>query len=176
MAVLKIITAPNSLLSQVSNEIANINDDIKKLATDMMETMYEENGIGLSAVQIGVLKRIITIDVTQERDASGNLLQKGEQFVMINPKIINASKEKSDFEEGCLSFPREHVKITRPSEITVKFTNLEGKEEEIKTNGLLSVCIQHEIDHLNGITISNYISHLRKEMMMKRLLKYKKTF
>lgn len=174
MAVLRIYTAPDAILSKPSMPILTINDDIKKLAQDMFETMYFENGIGLSAVQVGVLKRIITIDINQKRDAKGNLLEQGEQFVMINPEIIHHSNERKKYEEGCLSFPGEGVEIERPSIITVSYLNLEGEWKQLEAEGLFGICIQHEIDHLNGITISNYVSHLKKELMIKRILKYKK--
>jgi peptide deformylase len=174
MPILKLVTAPDPLLSQVSNNVDAIDEKIKTLAYNMLETMYAENGVGLSAVQVGVLKRIITIDVTQVRDKNGILLQEGEQFIMINPEITEYSNEKKEYDEGCLSFPGESVKIDRPAKIKVAFLDLEGAKKEIEADGLLAVCIQHEIDHLNGITISNYLSHLRKEMMIKRLLKQKK--
>jgi peptide deformylase len=174
MAILKLVTAPDPFLSNSSTKVEVIDEKIKKLAEDMLETMYAENGVGLSAVQVGVLKRIITVDVTQIRDKNGILLEAGEQFVMINPEIISHSQEKKEYDEGCLSFPGESVKIVRPATITVSFQNLDGEQKTIKADGLFAVCIQHEIDHLNGITISNYLSHLRKEMMLKRLLKQKK--
>jgi peptide deformylase len=174
MAILKIVTAPNPFLVKLSMPIEAIDDSVLKLAEDMLETMYHENGIGLSAVQIGVLKRMITVDVNQRRDKDDNLVEKGEQFVMINPEIVESSKEKKEYDEGCLSFPNESVKIVRPSFIVVKYLDLTGAEKQIKAEGLFATCIQHEIDHLNGITISNYLSHLRKELMIKRLLKQQK--
>ena len=174
MAILKLVTAPDPFLAKLSSPVTEVDEKIVNLVEDMFETMYAENGVGLSAVQVGVLLRIITVDVTQKRDKSGNLLEAGEQFAMINPEIIESSAEKKDYEEGCLSFPGEAVNITRPASIKVKFLNTAGKEEIIEADGLFAVCIQHEIDHLNGITISNYLSHLRKEMMIKRLLKQKK--
>lgn len=174
MAILKVYTAPDLILTKKSEVILEVNDKIKQLAHDMLETMYYENGIGLSAVQVGVLKRLITIDVTQKRDNKGNLLEPGEQFVMINPIIINHSTERKIYEEGCLSFPGEGVEIERPTKIQISYLNLEGEEKTLDAEGLFGICIQHEIDHLNGITISNYVSHLKKEMMIKRILKYKK--
>ena len=171
MPILKVITAPDTMLTKVSTNVETIDEKIKNLAQNMLETMYYEEGIGLSAVQIGVLKRIITVDVNQKRDKDGNLLEAGEQFIMINPEITFKSEEKHTYEEGCLSFPNESVEIVRPSIIKVKYLNLEGEEKEIEATGLLGICIQHEMDHLNGITISNYLSHLRKELMIKRILK-----
>lgn len=176
MAILKVITAPDPLLSKHSEPVKNIDSRVSKIVEDMFETMYYENGIGLSAVQVGILERIIVVDVSQKRDNMGNLLETGEQFTMINPEIVVKSDEKNEYEEGCLSFPSESVKIVRPSFIEVQFLNLKGEVQKIKADGLFATCIQHEIDHLNGITISNYLSHLRKELMIKRLLKAKKRF
>lgn len=174
MAILKVVEAPDKILEKVSLKVESINEEVIKLANDMLDTMYNENGVGLSAVQVGVLKRLITVDVTQERDDDGNLIKKGEQFVMVNPEIVSSSQEKKDYEEGCLSFPGERVKITRPALITVKYLNLKGETNEIECSGLFAICVQHEIDHLNGITIDKYLSHLRKELMIKRLVKRKK--
>jgi peptide deformylase len=174
MAILNLITAPDPFLSKASAKVDVIDDKIRKLAEDMLETMYVENGVGLSAVQVGVLKRIITVDVTQVRDKNGILLEAGEQFIMINPEITSTSQEKKEYDEGCLSFPGESVKVVRPASIKVSYQNLEQEKKELEAEGLFAVCIQHEIDHLNGITISNYLSHLRREMMIKRLLKQKK--
>jgi peptide deformylase len=174
MALLPLVIAPDIRLSKKSEPIDSINDNIKELARDMMETMYAEAGVGLSAVQVGVLKRLITVDVTQTKDANDSII-KGEQYIMINPEVIFFSKEKQNYSEGCLSFPGESVSIDRPAIIKVKYLNLDGKEEAIEADGLLAICIQHEIDHLEGLTIANYLSHLRKELMIKRLLKHKKT-
>jgi peptide deformylase len=174
MSVLKVITAPDPFLQKPSIEVEKIDDKIKEIANNMLDTMYYENGVGLSAVQVGVLLRIITVDVEQKRDENGELLSIGKQYVMINPEILEASQEKKDYDEGCLSFPGESVVVKRPAFIRVKFTNLNNEEQIVEADGLFAVCIQHEIDHLNGITITNYISHLRKEMMIKRLLKRRK--
>lgn len=173
MAVLKLITAPDPLLSMASALVTKIDENIKNLASDMLDTMYLESGIGLSAVQVGVLKRVITVDVTQKQDSEENLI-KGEAFIMINPEITIHSSKMSKYTEGCLSFPGERVEINRPASITVKYLDLTGKMHEIEADGIFATCIQHEVDHLNGITISNYVSHLRKELMIKRLLKQKK--
>lgn len=162
MAILPLVIAPNTLLQQKSLPIANITTEIQTLAHNMLETMYANDGIGLSAVQVGVLKRLITVDIKQD---------KKEQFIMINPEIIENSSDQSKYNEGCLSFPHESVTITRPEFITVTYLDLEGKQQTIKADGLFATCIQHEIDHLNGITISSYISPLKRTMMLKRLTK-----
>lgn len=165
MAVLKIVIAPNPLLQMVSKPVEKIDSEVEKLAKDMLETMYASHGIGLSAVQVGILKRIIVVDVDWAKEDG----QK-KQYIMINPEIIE-NKETSDFNEGCLSFPDEFVKITRPKIITVKYQDLTNATHTLKADGLLSTCIQHEIDHLNGKTISSYISHQKRIMMLGRLRK-----
>ena len=168
--LLNLVIAPNPLLQHISLSVENITEDIKKLCYDMLETMYESHGIGLSAVQIGVLKRIIVVDVKwPELEKPSN-----EQYIMINPEIVTNSKIKNDYNEGCLSFPNEQVKITRPKVITVKYLDENSKQCTIEADGLLATCIQHEIDHLNCVTISSYISPLKKQMMMNRLKKIKK--
>jgi peptide deformylase len=170
MAILNLVVAPNPLLQRKSLPVTKITENTKKLAIDMLDTMYYNQGIGLSAVQVGVLERIIVIDVKwPDTDKSSN-----EQYIMINPEIIHISEKQNDYNEGCLSFPSESVNITRPTIITVKYLNLDGKEEEIEADGLFATCIQHEIDHLNGITISSYISPLKRTMMINRIKKIKK--
>ena len=170
MAILNLVVAPNPLLQQKSLPVTKITENTKKLAIDMLDTMYYNQGIGLSAVQIGVLERIIVIDVKwPDTDKSSN-----EQYIMINPEIIHISEKQNDYNEGCLSFPSESVNITRPTIITVKYLNLDGKEEKIEADGLFATCIQHEIDHLNGITISSYVSPLKRTMMINRIKKIKK--
>lgn len=145
MKILDIITVPNKLLLQVSKPVEKIDHEVKVLAMNMLETMYENNGVGLAAVQVGVLKRIIVVDVWHDNET--------RPLLMINPEIIEYSDTQKDFAEGCLSVPGIRKKISRPSEITVKYFDLNGAEHVINADGLLAVCIQHEIDHLNGIVI-----------------------
>ena len=170
MALLNLVIAPNPLLQQKSVPVTKITDNTKKLVINMLETMYYNKGIGLSAVQVGILERIIVVDVKwPDTDKPSN-----EQYVMINPEIVHISEKQNDYNEGCLSFPSESVNITRPKIIKVKYLNLDGKEEEIEADGLFATCIQHEIDHLNGITISSYVSPLKRTMMINRIKKIKK--
>lgn len=169
MAVRELIIAPNPLLQTISKPIGAITDEIKQLAYDMLDTMYENEGIGLAAVQIGILKRLIVIDIEWPRLEDK---QKGTQYIMINPEVTS-TEDINQYEEGCLSFPNEFVKIERPKTITVKYQNLDGNTTELRTDGLLATCIQHEIDHLNGKTISSYISYQKKVMMFNRLKKVK---
>lgn len=170
MSILKLVIAPAPLLQQISQPLETITDQDVSLAKDMLDTMYASNGIGLSAVQVGVLKRIITVDVKWlDIDKPSS-----EQYIMFNPEIIENSPAKNDYNEGCLSFPNESVKITRPKFITVKYLDEHSKEHIIKADGLFATCIQHEIDHLDGVTISSYVSPLKKQMMMSRLKKFKR--
>ena len=170
MAILNLVVAPNPLLQRKSLPVTKITENTKKLAMNMLETMYYNKGIGLSAVQVGVLERIIVVDIKwPDTDKPSN-----EQYIMINPEIIQTSENQNDYNEGCLSFPNESVNITRPQIITVKYLNFDGQSEEIEADGLFATCIQHEIDHLNGITISSYISPLKRTMMINRIKKIKK--
>ena len=143
MAIRDVIKVPNPMLAQKSEEVKIIDKSIKKLVKYMFETMKKNDGIGLAAVQIGVLKRIIVIEI--EKD--------GIKTELINPKILSYSSSKSTMEEGCLSVPNEYYNVERPNEIVVEFTNLKNEVQKIDASGLFARCIQHEIDHLNGITI-----------------------
>jgi peptide deformylase len=172
--VLNLVTAPNQILQQKSLPVEIFDNQLKSFVYDMFETMYNERGIGLAAVQVGVLKRIIVVDVDQKYDKDGNFISKGNPLCFINPEIVKSSREESDFDEGCLSFPGENVNIIRPSSIEITFYNLDGSKGSIKASGMLATCIQHEIDHLNGITISSYLSDLKREMMLKRLTKQRR--
>ena len=142
MAIRNIVKYPNKMLQEVSVEVKYIDKKIKKLVDDMFETMYKNNGIGLAAVQIGVLKRVVVIDIENEG-----------KFVLINPKIVSFSENKTIMQEGCLSVPDGQYSVERPERVAVEYTDLDGKVNKIETGGLLSKCLQHEIDHLNGHTI-----------------------
>ena len=133
----------------------------------MLETMYSAPGIGLAAVQVGILKRLIVIDVSKDKE-------KKNPFFLINPEIISKSKNTSTYEEGCLSLPGYFAEIERPAECQVKYIDYFGKKKEIKATGLLSTCIQHEIDHLNGVLFIDYLSKLKRDMIIKKLIKQKK--
>ena len=142
MAIRNIVKYPNKVLRETSVEVKYIDKKIKKLVDDMFETMYKNNGIGLAAVQIGVLKRVVVIDIENEG-----------KFVLINPKIVSFSENKTIMQEGCLSVPDGQYSVERPERVVVEYTDLDGKVNKIETGGLLSKCFQHEIDHLNGHTI-----------------------
>tara|TARA_Y100000739_G_scaffold217192_1_gene213423 strand:- start:436 stop:867 length:432 start_codon:yes stop_codon:yes gene_type:complete len=135
---------------------------------DMLETMYKAPGIGLAAIQIGILKRIVVIDISKDEEKKSPLF-------LVNPEIIFRSKNTSVYEEGCLSLPGQFAEIERPAECHLKYLDFDGKTKELKADGLLSTCIQHEVDHLNGILFIDYLSKLKKNMIIKKLLKQKKT-
>ena len=162
----KIIVEPDPILRKKCDPLEKVDDEIKRLMKDMLETMYDAPGIGLAAIQIGILKRLVVIDISKD--------EKKNPLFLVNPKIISQSKTTSVYEEGCLSLPGQFAEIERPSECLVKYIDLDGKEKELKADGLLATCIQHEVDHLNGILFIDYLSKLKKDMIIKRLVKHKK--
>ncbi len=163
----KILIEPDPILRKKSEPLEKVDDNIRKLMNEMLETMYNAPGIGLAAVQVGILKRLIVIDLSKENE-------KKTPLFLINPKIINKSKETSVYEEGCLSLPGHFAEIERPSKCQLKYIDYNGKEKELEAEGLLSTCIQHEIDHLNGILFIDYLSKIKKDMIIKKLVKNKK--
>jgi len=167
MSKRKIIIEPDPILREKSKTLEKVNDELRALLDDMLETMYAAPGIGLAAVQIGVLKRLIVIDINRDKE-------KRNPIFLINPEIISSSKKTSIYEEGCLSLPGHYAEIERPAECNIKFVDYNGKEKELNAKGLLSTCIQHEIDHLNGILFIDYLSKLKKDMIVKKLIKHKK--
>ncbi|MES0809874.1 peptide deformylase [Roseibium sp. SCPC15] len=167
MTIRPIITIPDPVLRQVCAPIENIDADTRALADDMLETMYDAPGIGLAASQIGILKRIFVLDVAKE-DAPK------EPMVFINPKIVWSSDDLSVYQEGCLSIPEYFEDVERPAEVTVQFMNREGNQQEIKADGLLATCIQHELDHLNGKLFIDYLSKLKRDRVVKKFAKQAK--
>ena len=167
MPLKNIVIEPDPILRKISQPIETVNNETKKLLDDMLETMYAAPGIGLAAVQVGILKRIIVIDISKEKE-------KKNPFFLINPEIIFKSEKTSSYEEGCLSLPGHFAEIERPSECRVTYIDYNGKKRELKANGILSTCIQHEVDHLNGVLFIDYLSKLKKDMIIKKLKKYKK--
>ena len=153
----KIIIEPHPILRKKSQKLEKVDDELRKLMDEMLETMYEAPGIGLAAVQIGILKQIIVIDVSKDN-------QKKNPLFLVNPKITFKSVSKSVYEEGCLSLPGHFAEIERPSECHVDFIDYNGKENTLKAEGILSTCIQHEVDHLNGVLFIDYLSKLKKEI------------
>tara|TARA_Y100000590_G_scaffold461086_1_gene621872 strand:+ start:1078 stop:1623 length:546 start_codon:yes stop_codon:yes gene_type:complete len=173
MAIRKILTEPNKILRQKSLPVEHVDQDIQKLMDDMLETLYAAPGIGLAAIQVGVAKRVIVIDIERGRDEEGKEL-KGNPMYFINPEIIWKSEERYTYEEGCLSVPNQFAEIDRPKLCHIKHLDYYGKSQELKVDGLLATCIQHEIDHLEGILFIDYLSKLKKEMIVKKLSKQKK--
>ena len=162
-----IVIEPDPILRKKSVILEKVDDELRILLDDMLETMYSAPGIGLAAVQIGILKRLIVIDISKDKE-------KKNPIFLINPEIISKSKNTSIYEEGCLSLPGHFAEIERPEECQIKYIDYEGKKNEMKANGLLATCIQHEIDHLNGILFIDYLSKLKKDMIVKKLVKQKK--
>ena len=167
MSQRKIVIEPDPILRKKSVMLETVDDELRALLDDMLETMYAAPGIGLAAVQVGILKRLIVIDVSRDKEKKNPLF-------LINPEIISLSKKTSVYEEGCLSLPGYFAEIERPAECQIKFIDYNGKEKELKANGLLATCIQHEVDHLNGVLFIDYLSKLKKDMIVKKLIKHKK--
>ena len=167
MAIKPIITVPNEVLKRISDPIGNVGVNEKKLAKDLFETMYNSNGIGLAAVQVGILKRILVIDVSTKEEEKNPLC-------FINPVIKKISDEKSIYEEGCLSIPDTFIEIERPKICEVEYIDLNGKLKNIKCDGLLSTCLQHEINHLDGKLIIDHLTKLKRDIIIKKISKNKK--
>mgnify|MGYP001402063386 CR=1 FL=1 len=166
MAVKTILTEPNSLLRQVSKPVEKVGKDERELMDDMLDTMYSANGIGLAAIQVGVPKRIIVMDISKDEN-------KKEPRYFVNPVIKNKDSIKSTYEEGCLSVPNQFAEIDRPSKCEVEYLDYKGEKKLLKAEGLLATCIQHEMDHLEGILFIDYLSKLKKSMIVKKLSKAK---
>jgi len=164
MSVKKILIEPNKLLRKVSKIVEKVGDDERVLMDDMLDTMYNAPGIGLAAIQIGVPKRIIVMDISKDEN-------KKEPRYFVNPVIKNKNIEKAKYEEGCLSVPDQFAEIERPNSCEVEFLDYEGKKQLLKADGLLATCIQHEMDHLEGILFIDYLSKLKKSMIIKKLSK-----
>ena len=162
-----IIVEPDPILRKKSFKIEKVDDELRKLMDEMLETMYSAPGIGLAAVQVGILKQVIVIDISKED-------QKKNPLFLVNPVVTFKSKNKSVYEEGCLSLPGHFAEVERPSECHIDYVDYNGKKKNIEATGLLSTCIQHEIDHLNGVLFIDYLSKLKKDMIIKKLKKLKK--
>tara|TARA_B100000035_G_scaffold275447_1_gene252433 strand:+ start:264 stop:788 length:525 start_codon:yes stop_codon:yes gene_type:complete len=167
MTIRKILTEPDPFLRQKSVIVDRVNDEIRSLMDDMLETMYNAPGIGLAAIQVGVPKRVIVIDLSKDNE-------KKNPLYFVNPEVITKSKNDASYEEGCLSVPNQFAEISRPDKCKVKFLDYYGKEKILEAEGLLATCIQHEMDHLEGILFIDYLSKLKKSMIIKKLSKQKK--
>ena len=168
MAIRTIITEPNKLLRQISKPVNGVGKEEQKLMDDMLETMYAANGIGLAAIQIGIPKRIIVIDLNRDE------IQK-EPMYFVNPVIKNKDPLKATYEEGCLSVPNQFAEVDRPSKCEVEYLDYDGNKKLLKADGLLATCVQHEMDHLEGTLFIDYLSKLKKSMIIKKLSKKKST-
>jgi peptide deformylase len=164
MAIRDILILPDKRLRLKSEPVKAVDRSLRKLVDDMFETMYAAPGIGLAAIQIGVAQRVVTMDLAKKDDPK-------EPQVFINPEVTWKSDEKATYEEGCLSIPEYYEEVERPSAVKVKYLDLDGKPQEIEATGLLATCLQHEIDHTNGVLFIDYISKLKRDMVMKRFKK-----
>ncbi|MEQ1899382.1 MAG: peptide deformylase [Devosia sp.] len=167
MAIREILVLPDARLRAVADEIDKVDQSVKDLAKDMLETMYDAPGIGLAAPQIGVLKRIVVMDLAKEGDTP-------DPMVMINPEILKYSDETVTTEEGCLSIPEIYYDVERPADVTVRYTNLDGEVVEREAHDRLAICIQHELDHLDGVLYIDYLSRLKRDRVLKKFQKAEK--
>ena len=167
MTIKEIITVPNEILKKISEPIEKIGINEKKLIIDLFETMYDSNGIGLAAVQVGIPKRVLVVDVSKKDE-------KKKPMALINPVIKKLSNDTSVYEEGCLSIPETFIEIERPKICEVEYIDEKGLKKDLKCDGLLSTCVQHEINHLDGKLIIDHLSKLRKDFIIKKISKIKK--
>ena len=168
MAKLPILTAPDPRLKKISKPVEKVDDEIRQLMDDMLETMYVAPGIGLAAPQVGVLKRVIVVDVAGEDEEP-------QPLKLANPELVWVSDHDNSYQEGCLSLPEHYADVARPAEIRVRYLDEENEIRELEAEGLLATCIQHEIDHLEGILFVDHISALKRNMILRKLLKAKKS-
>jgi peptide deformylase len=164
MALREIIKLPDPRLRLVSKPVAQITGDIRSLVADMFETMYAAPGIGLAAIQVGVPQRVVTLDLAKKDEPK-------QPLVVINPELVWSSEERSTYEEGCLSIPEFYEEVERPAQVKVRYTDLDGQAHEVEANGLLATCLQHEIDHLNGVLFIDHISKLKRDRVTRKFAK-----
>jgi len=178
MATLEILEIPDPRLRDVAKPIAEVNDEIRRLAADMLETMYAARGIGLAATQLGIDKRILVIDlqerVTEDEEEEGEGEPIRDPHVVINPELLWVSDELSIYNEGCLSIPEQYAEVERPARCRVRWLDEQGESHEEELDGLMATCMQHEIDHLNGVLFIDHISRLKRNMIVKKLDKMRK--
>jgi peptide deformylase len=168
MALLSIITAPDPRLKQVCQTVDQVDDEIRRLLDDMLETMYAAPGIGLAAPQVGALIRALVVDISHDDEKKAPLR-------MLNPELTWVSDHDASYDEGCLSLPEHYAEVIRPAEIKVTYLDAQGKKQELAADGLLATCIQHEMDHLDGILFVDHISALKRNMILRKLLKLRKS-
>ncbi len=175
MAVLPIVEIPDPRLRLTCEPVATIDDEVRQLVSDMTETMYAAHGIGLAAIQVGIARRVVVIDL-QERESEDE--EKPEAVrdpkAYINPEILSVSEELSRYQEGCLSIPEQYAEVERPASCRVTWLDVDGERHEEEMHGLLATCMQHEIDHLNGVLFIDHITRLKRDMLLKKLAKARK--
>ena len=164
MALRDIIIIPDKRLRQASDPVKTVDADLRALVDDMFETMYEAPGVGLAAIQVGVAKRLVTVDTAKKDEPK-------QPQVFINPEIVWSSEERNTYEEGCLSIPEYYEEVERPAQVKVRFTDLDGKAHETEAKGLLATCLQHEIDHINGVLFIDHLSKLKRDRIIKKFTK-----
>ncbi len=169
MAILPIYETPDPILRQISSPVEAVDDELRKLIDDMFDTMYAAPGIGLAAVQVGVPKRLLVIDLQEPEEEDGEPVR--DPRVFINPEILEASETTQPYQEGCLSVPDQYAEVLRPDRVRARWLDRDGVQQEEWIDGLLAVCLQHEIDHLNGILFIDHLSRLKRDMIMKKLVK-----
>jgi len=167
MSIKPLIILPDPILRQLSKPVERVDSDLRKLADDMLDTMYDAPGIGLAAIQIGEPRRLLVIDLAKEGEPPA-------PHVFINPEVLHSSDQRSVYEEGCLSIPDYYAEVERPASVRVKYLDRDGKQQEIEAEGLMATCLQHEIDHLNGVLFIDHISKLKRDMVVKKFKKLAK--
>ena len=174
MAIRPIVKIPDPVLKAVADPVDQVDDDVRRLMDDMLETMYDAPGIGLAAPQIGVLQRVIVMDCAKREATEDEPEVPPNPIFIANPEIVWSSDETSVYEEGCLSIPEFYENVTRPAEVTVQFLGRDGSEQEMNCSGILATCVQHEIDHLNGVLFIDHISRLKRERITRKFTKAKR--
>ena len=172
MAVLPIVEIPDPRLRLVSRSVDTVDDAVRQLVADMIETMYAAHGIGLAAIQVGVDQRVLVIDLQEEKDGDDKPVRNPRAF--INPEVLSISDELSVYNEGCLSIPEQYAEVARPAACRVRWLDEQGAAHEDDMDGLLATCMQHEIDHLNGVLFVDHLSRLKRDMVLKKLAKMRK--
>lgn len=172
MAILPIIEIPDPRLKLVSSPVETVDDEVRQLIADMFDTMYDAPGIGLAAIQVAVPKRVLVIDLQEQEDAEGKPVRDPHAF--INPEIVEVSDERRCYQEGCLSIPDQFAEIERPDRCRVRWTDIDGNTHDAWFDGLMATCVQHEMDHLNGVLFTDHLSRLKRDMVLRKLAKARK--
>jgi peptide deformylase len=172
MAILPILEVPDPRLRQISSPVKKVDDEVRALIADMFETMYDAPGIGLAAIQVGVPKRILVMDLQEPEEEDGPPVK--DPRVFINPEIVTASEQQVPYMEGCLSIPDQYADVDRPDRIRARWLDENGQQHDEELDGLLAVCLQHEMDHLEGVLFIDHLSRLKREMVLKKLAKLRK--